>query len=339
LLRNRWTAPVIAAVAGLAIAASGAAASAASAHVARAGLRIEHTIRLAKANDFSQAAEAPNGSVYFTDGGTVYVVNGDSAPSRVTALGSTIIALAANSKDLFLQTGRTVYEYSRSTEAYAGHTWTLPVPARPTSAGLLAVGGTLWSWVDYATDQGGFEFATVSVLNTESGRGKVISKGNVYPADVAAGTTGLYFQAVRGNGANGYIVRASSTGAIRRHADVNIGAPAALSAGRLDIVTLHGNGRRYIDSFSATTLAALNSKQIPADERDIAGTSAGLLVLKEPCAALSVCKNATVGVLNPRTGSDSGAVRVAGAYLVLPGPAPAALSVAGGRIYLVRLGG
>jgi hypothetical protein len=339
--RRSLAAAVIPAVTSLALAAPGPAdaAAASAAHVARPGLRVTHTIRLTKANEFSVFTEAPNGSVYFTHGGTVYVVNGSSAPSAVTALKASVIALAANKTDLFLQTGRTVYEYSRSTEAYAGHTWTLPVKAKPVTAGLIAVGATLWSWVDYATDRSGFEYATASVLNTATGHSKVISRNNVYPGDMAADTAGLYFQTVRGNGANGYVDKAASSGSVRRHSDANLDAPAALAGGRLDLLAVHdSNTHTYIDSFSASTLATLGSHRTSGDYRDIAGTSAGLLVLNGACASF-VCRNGFVGVLNPRTGSASGFVRVTYAYSLLPGPVPAALSDAGGKLSLVRLAG
>jgi hypothetical protein len=339
LLRNRWTAPLIAAVAGLAVATSALAASAASTHVSPAGLRVVHTIRLTHAGAASVFAEAPNGAVYYSAGGTVYVVNGNAAPVPATALGTSVNALAANNADFFVQTGLTVYEYSRKTDAYAGHSWKLSSPHSPiTSAGLLAVGGTVWSWTDWATDQSGFEYATVSEISTSSTHVKVISKSNAYPADMAAGTGGLYFQVVRRNGANGYIVRVAPNGSARHRSDVNIGTPTALAGGRLDLLSIHGNGRTYLDSFSASTLAALGSKQVSGNDHDIAGTAAGLLVLNQPCATL-ICKNATVSVLNPRTGKVSGTVKVPRAFELLPGPAPAAITLVGTKLYLARIGG
>jgi hypothetical protein len=338
LLRNRWTAPLIAAVAGLAIVASVLAASAATVHASASGLRVVHTIRLTHAGALSVFAEAPNGAVYYSAKGTVYVVNGDAAPVPATALGTSVTALAANNTDFFVQTGLTVYEYSRKTDAYAGHTWKLSSPHSPTSAGLLAVGGTVWSWTDWATDQSGFEYATVSEISTSSAHVKVISKSNVYPADMAAGSGGLYFQVVRANGANGYIVRVSPNGSARRRSDVNIGTPAALAGGRLDLLSIHGNGRTYLDSFSASTLAALASRPVSGNDHDIAGTTAGLLVLNQPCATL-ICKNATVSVLNPRTGGASGTVRVPRAFGLLPGPDPAAITLVGTKLFLARIGG
>ncbi len=339
LFRTRWAAPVIAAVATTAIAATGSAASAVAVHVTRPGLRVVHATRLTRAGALSVFAEAPNGAVYYSAGGTVYVVNGNAAPVPATALGTPVIALAANNTDFFVQTGLTVYEYSRKTDAYAGRTWKLSSPRKPvTSAGLLASGGTLWSWTDWATDQSGFEYATVSEITTSSTRVKVISKGNAYPADIAADASGLYFQIVRSNGANGYIVRVSPDGSVRRHSDVNIGVPAALAGGRLDLLAVHGNGRTYLDSFSGSSLAALGSRQVSGHDHGIAGSTAGLLVLNQPCATL-ICKNATISVLDPSSGRVSGTVTVAGAFGLLPGPAPAVITAVGTRLYLTRLGG
>jgi hypothetical protein len=342
LVTKRWVAAVagtaLAVTMAGAVAAAGPAAASTSGRPVSPNLKVGRTIQLTKANDLSTFAEAPNGSVYYSAKGTVYVVNGNHAPVPATALPGTVLALAANNTDFFVQTGLTVYEYSRKSDAYAGHKWTLSSPHRPiTSAGLLAVGGTIWSWTDWSTDQSGFELATVSEITTSPSHVRVISKSNAYPADMAANTDGLYYQAVKSNGANGYIVRVMPNGSVRRHADANIGTPIALASGRVDLLAIHGNGRTYIDSFKTSTLASLNSRRISGEYRDIAGTSAGLLVLKEPCASLN-CKYASVSVLNPGTGGTSGTIRVSRAVALMPGPAAAALTLVGTKIYLVRLG-
>jgi hypothetical protein len=340
LVKKRWAAAAAGAALAFTVVGSvaGPAAASTAGHPVGPSLKVGRTIQLTKANDLSTFAEAPNGSVYYSVKGTVYVVNSNHAPVPATALPGTVLALAANNTDFFVQTGLTVYEYSRKSDAYAGHKWTLSSPHRPiTSAGLLAVGGTIWSWTDWSTDQSGFELATVSEITTSPSHVRVISKTNAYPADMAASTGGLYYQAVKTNGANGYLVRVRPNGSVRRRVDVNVGAPIALASGRVDLLAIHGNGRTYIDSFETSTLASLNSRKISGEYRDIAGTRAGLLVLKEPCAALN-CKYASVSVLNPRTGGTSGTVRVSRAVALMPGPAAAALTLVGTKIYLVRLG-
>jgi hypothetical protein len=337
-----WAA--IPAVAGLMLAAFGSVSPAAQAARTPApgvspGLKIARTIKLAKASTVGTFAEAPNGAVYYTVGTRVFVVNGNSRPVVATALATPIIALAVNSTDFFVQTGLTVFEYSRHTDAYAGHQWNLSSPHKPiTSAGLLAVGNTVWSWTDWANDNSGFQFATVSRISTSSAHAKVVSKSNVYPGDVAADSAGLYYQTINRHLTNGYIVRSSPSGSTRRHVDVNIGVPMALAAGRVDLLAKHSNGHTYVDSYRATTLARLGSKRVFASDQDIAGTSAGLLVLREPCASF-ICIHATVSVLSPVTGKVSGTVRVAHAGLLLPGPAPVVITDVSGELYLVRLRG
>jgi hypothetical protein len=68
-----------------------------------------------------------------------------SAASRVALhAGRPVLALAASSSKLFVETGLTVTEYNRSGGAKVRH-WTLTSPVTPiTIAGLLVAGHTLW---------------------------------------------------------------------------------------------------------------------------------------------------------------------------------------------------
>jgi hypothetical protein len=338
--RARLATAVIPAVAGLMLASAGLALPAAQAAVAprAAGLHVTGRVNLTGSASLykDSFAEAPNGSVYYAVGSKVWVVNGTHAPALVTAEGAPIIALAANSTDFFLQVGLNVYEYGRTSEAFV-RGWKL-AGAKPTSAGLIAVGGTLWSWTDTATDESGFQYATVSRIKTSSPGVQVISKLNAYPADMAADSAGLYFESVNGS-SKGYLDHAPRSGAVNRRPEVNLDAPVALSGGRVDLLSVHfGNSRTYADSYRASTLRRVSSVPVSGQYRDIGGTSAGLLVVKEPCSGLT-CVRASVGVLNPATGKVSGAVRIPHAWTLILGPAPAVLAVSGGRIYLVRLGG
>lgn len=331
-----------AAVTGLALAALGSVPPAAQAARTPAGsvspgLKVARTIKLTKGSTLDVFAEAPNGAVYFSAGKRVYVVNGNHGPVVAFALATPIIALAANATDIFVQTGLSVYEYGRKSDSYV-RGWTLSSPHKPiTSAGLLAVGGTVWSWTDWASDESGFQYATVSEIRTSSVHVKVVSKSDAFPGDMAADSAGLYFEAVS-HLTSDNLVRAAPSGSIRRRGDVDIDAPLALAAGRVDLLAVHGNGHTYVDSFRASTLAPLTSRRVSGSDRNIAGTTAGLIVLRAPCNTLT-CKDATVGVLNPRTGWVSGSVRVAHAYILLPGPAPAVITNVSGELYLVRLGG
>jgi hypothetical protein len=345
VIRRGLVSAVIPAVAGLLVAGVGSAQAAT--HTSGAVRSALHTaggpVRLALAKGlFSDSfAEAPNGDVYFAVGKSVSVVDGTSAPKTVLkSVGKPILALAVNSSDLFVQTGLTVTEYSRSHAQFIRF-WTLSSPEVPiTSAGLYAVGNVVWSWTDWATDSSGFEFATISELSTSSPTSatKVVSRSNAYPGDMAADKTGAYFEVVKASQANGYVIKALPSGGTRRVADVNLDAPLTLSGGRVDLLSLHSNGDTYIDSYREGTLAGGKSKRVSASARGIAGTSAGLLVVQEPCAS-AICAKATVGVLSPLTGGVSQVVKVPGATSLLIGPAPAVIKESGRWLYLVRLAG
>src|ERR1700722_2737421 len=115
--------------------------------------------------DFS---EAPNGSVYYSSGRTVFVVHGTSAPVVVLHAKGHVFAVAANRTELFVDVGRTVTGYRLSTHKVLRH-WALASANKPTSAGLFAVGSTVWASTDWATDESGLEPANVSRFRTSSG--------------------------------------------------------------------------------------------------------------------------------------------------------------------------
>src|SRR5580700_3367036 len=105
MLRRSRIVPAIAlAVAGLAAAAP--AAQAAARAPSKPALH-GHTISLGATSDvFGDAfTEAPDGTVFFSHGSVVYVVHGDQAPAVKLHAGHPVLALAANSSDLFVQTG------------------------------------------------------------------------------------------------------------------------------------------------------------------------------------------------------------------------------------------
>ncbi|HVB42296.1 MAG TPA: hypothetical protein VNF47_06245 [Streptosporangiaceae bacterium] len=278
-------------------------------------------------------AEAPNGSVYYSRGTVVYVVAGTSAPRVAVRAGRRVVALAANVADLFVQTGLRVTEYRRSTGGRLRH-WTLTSPAPITSAGLYAVGGTLWSWTDWATDSSGFEYAKVSRISITSAAVHVVDKF-AYPGDASANSAGLFFEAQHGT--SGYLghARPSGSTSYRRLAATAVGTPLALAAGRVDLLTFGQHVR--INSYRTTTLALVSSKPVLASDRSLAGTRLGLLVLAEPCPAVS-CASATLSKLSVSTGAASGTSHVPGAYLLLSGPAAAVIEVSHGTMYLVRVG-
>ena len=132
---------------------SGIAGAVPSAQAATANLHKTGTVSIGPATisfsyDFS---EAPNGAVYYSRGKKVYVVNGISAPSVQLTAGGNVLAVAASSKELFVDVGRTVTAYQRSNRKKLRQ-WTLLSSKPPTSAGLYAVGSTVWAWTDPSTD-------------------------------------------------------------------------------------------------------------------------------------------------------------------------------------------
>lgn len=327
--------PVAAAVvaAGVGPLASAQAAAGSPARATAPGLHKTGRILLGPArNVFGHAfAEAPNGAVYFARGSTVEVVRGNAAPRIVVHAGAAVLALAANSSDFFVQTGLTVREYSRSTSASLRH-WKLTSPVTPlTSAGLYAVGGTLWSWTDWATDSSGFQFAKVSRIKTSSSAVHKVAT-QAYPGDMSANATGLYYEGQRGP--SGYLGHATPSGAVTTRRQSVVDAPLALSGGRVDLLSFGSNVA--IDTYSPSTLARLSSSRVNGSDRSIAGTTVGLLVLTQPCASQS-CPSASVSNLNAAHGTTSGKLGVPGAVILLAGPAAAVIQVSAGSMFLVRL--
>jgi len=321
---------------GLASAQVAQAATGSAARPAAPGLHATARIGLGSSSGiFSDVfTQAPNGAVFYSRGSVVYVVDGNLAPKIALHAGKNVLALAANASELFVQTGLTVTGYSRSNGAVLRH-WTLTSPVTPiTSAGLYAVGSTLWSWTDWATDRTGFEYAKVNRIAVTGSAVHVVAR-EAFPGDMAADTTGLYFESVRGS--SDYLNHVKPSGSLRSAhvSNGDVDAPLALAAGRVDLLTF--STQLHVTSFSPTTLAELSSKQVSANDRDIAGTGLGLLVLAQPCSHLT-CSSSTVSKLDASTGSATGTLTVPYTYLLLPGPFGAVIEVSHGKVYLVRIG-
>ena len=278
--------------------------------------------------------ESPDGKLFYSRGSVVYVVTGTAKPAVALHAGGRVLALAANDSDVFVLTGLRVTEYSRSNGDAVGH-WTLSSPVTPiTAAGLLSVGTTLWAWTDWSTDSSGFEYANLSRIVTTSPAVHVVDK-LAFPADMAANASGLYYQDVRGVAQITSLVHVTPAGVVHARSLKNVDSPTALSAGRLELLSFHGN-HQNLDTYSPATLARISSARVSSDDRMIAGTSIGLLVLAEPCSGVA-CAAATVSELSVG-GLTTGAVSVPDAVMLLPGPGPAVIEDAGGHMFLVRFG-
>src|SRR6185437_3849199 len=257
------------AIAGLVVASSGV--QAASRNPAHPALQGGPKVALGTttnvfANVFN---EGPDGSLYYSRGSVVYRVIGNGKPKAVVHASSRVMAAAANQADLFVQTGLTVTEYRLSNGSKVKH-WTLSSPVVPiTSAGLLAVGGTVWSWTDWGTDESGFEFATVSRIATSGSAAHVISK-SAYPAQMSANASGLYFQSNNTKASTNFLNHVTPSGVVKsKKISAAVGVPLALSGGRVDLM-LFGT-HVTINTYNATTLAQLSSKKISNNAENIAG--------------------------------------------------------------------
>lgn len=332
---------VIPVIAGLTMVGAGAAlpaaqaAETAPAHAAAPALHGAPRIPLGSTSSIFKNifTEASDGTVFYSRGSVVYVQKGASAAHVALHPGKAVLALAASSSDLFVETGLTVTEYSRSNGANLRH-WTLTSPVTPiTIAGLLVVGNTLWSWTDWGNDSSGFEFAKLSRINTTASAVHSVDS-QVYPADMAANSSGLYFEDARGAANTGYLVHSTPSGTLTARKG-SVDAVLALAGGRLDQLSFHNNGHQYIDSYSTSTLVRLSSAQVSDNDRVIAGTGLGLLVLNQPCAKVT-CSSAAVSKL-ATNGSVTGTLTVPHAFYLLTGPSAAVVEVVGGQMYLVRL--
>lgn len=311
--------------AGLAIAPAAQAVSASPARFGAAGLRVTGKIDLGRLGSSLGYApsEAPNGDVYYALGSVVYRVSGDHAPVAALKASQPVLAVAATSADLLVDTGLTVSAYALGDHRLLG-TWTLPPsPEAVTSAGLYLVGSTVWAYTDWATDQSGLEFANVSRFGLSSPAVHLVST-IAYPGYMAADPAGLYYQGSSGN--SSYVFRALPSGALHKRTALDIDVPLALAAGNVYLLGAHG-GHNHIDAFDGSTLGSLFSYQVADTDTDIAGTGAGLLLLGA----------GTVSLLNPANGHADATLSVPGAVILVPGPSAVVVTVSHSRTYLLRL--
>ena len=326
------TLPAVAGLAavGLAIAPAAQAVSTAPVPAASTGLHVTGKVDLGRLGpDFSYVlTEAPNGNVYYSRGSVVYLVKGDHAPVTALRASGPVLAVAANSSDLFVDVGNKVSAYALA-NGHRLRTWTLPGSETVTSAGLYPVGTTVWAFTDWATDQSGFEYANVDRFSLSSGAVHRVSVNNAYPADMAADSAGLYYEGIAGTG--DYLFWALRSGSTRRHADVDIDAPLALAAGSVYLLAIHDNqgGHTYLDAFRGSTLGHVFSKRVSDRDTDIAGTGIGLLLLGA----------GKVSLLDTGNGQASSVLSVPGAVILVPGPSAAVVTLSHSTAYLLRLAG
>jgi hypothetical protein len=275
-----------------------------------------------------QFTEDQNGNVYYFRGSTVYEAKFNSGPHAILHVRGNVLAVAATTSDLFVDVGRTVTEYRQSNH-HKVRSWTLArSPSAPTSAGVYVVGSTVWAWNDWATDESGFQYASISRFTTTSSVVHKVSSNNVYPGDMAADASGLYFQRVTKNGTNGFLAHETPGGSLHLRTDANIDAPLALYGGNVYLLAIHENqgGKTYLDSFAESNLAPFHSAVEWSKFTDIAGTGDGVFIVGGGKVAL---------VLTSFDYGQLGSQRdVSHPVSLLPGPAIGVITVTKGKTYL-----
>jgi hypothetical protein len=276
--------------------------------------------------------QGPNGSLYYADGSAVSEVKGLAAPVVVLHTPGTVLALAAGASDLYVEVGQRIYDYGLGSMTLQ-RSWTLPSVVRHvTLAGLLVGPGVIWAWSDWATDESGFELASIVEISTTTSLMRVIANNTAYPAYMAAGSAGLYYEYEDATSASPVteIVHALPDGTqqFSKPIAISTSEPLALWSGYVGIFADSGpSNTPYLDLYSASSLAKLASPKLAFTENGVIGTPSGLLAID----------GNYVVYVNPRTGATSEGVEVPGAWALLFGPQPSVIATYKGTDYLVRL--
>jgi hypothetical protein len=286
----------------------------------------------AVALDEAAFAQAPNDIVYFSSGSVVKAVKGNAAPVVVEHAAGKVLALAATNSHLYLEVGSTITEYTLPGMA-VHKTWSWPNPgAKPTTAGLFPEPAALWVWTDWATDQSGFEYAEAIEIPGTSFK---FLDAKAFPGDMAANSTGLYYETVVGS--KDYLAHLANNGIRNLSAPTkDSDAPLALSGGDLAVFAINGSGEPYVDEFSTSTLSELHSSHLKVMTTAVVGTTGGVLAIEFPCHGY-VCPSSRVVRVNPATGAETGGVVIPDAEHLLFGTHPSAVADTSGKAYLVRL--
>ena len=279
-------------------------------------------------------AQAPNDTVYFASGSVVKAVKGNAAPTVVLHAAGNVLALAASDDDLYVEVSSTITKYTVPDMA-VHKTWSWPNPmTKPTSAGLFPEPKALWVWTDWATDQSGFEYATVIEIPT-GGSGVKILDDRAFPADMAANSSGLYYETVVGT--KDYLAHMMNNGTRKLSVPTkDSDAPLALSGGNLAVFAIKGAGVPFVDEFGTSTFAELHSSHLAVITTAVVGTTGGILAIEFPCHSYA-CPTSRVVMVNPATGAETGAAVVPDAEHLLFGSHPSVVADTGGKGYLVRL--
>jgi len=281
-------------------------------------------------------AEGPDGAVFYSSGQVIYVVDGDGPAAIALHPGATVLGLAAGPTDLYVATTTALVSYSRATGNQVG-SWPLTAsPGTPTSAGVaLGDDGTAWVWTDWATDESGYEYATLYVIPPGASQASVVSQ-QVDAGSLVANGSDAYFAQPDQSTAGSTIVEWVPSAANPPGVEV-VGASApseSLAAFYQGQAVLEGTND--LDSYNpaqgVSGPAQASSVHAPFVAA-MAGTGAGLLLLT--CPSSSSCT--TLIRIDQSTGATESTLDVPGAEPLLLGPYPAVVVVESGQEHLIRL--
>jgi len=336
VLRNGARAAAVAAASAAVLAL--AALPSAQANVRPAALHVTGSpVSLPANTALDPFGEAPNGSVYYGDGSSVYVIKGSSPAALVLTASGHVLAVAATGADVFVAVGKTVTEYN------AGHavvrSWRLAGSHAVTSAGLFVFGTTLWAWTDWATDESGLEYGNAYRITTSSTAVHRITTNTLIPEQEAADSAGFYYTGIAANGSTSYLVHVTPSGAVHRVAAPYPDGTPALAGGLVVYSVLRDVGTKTeltLYGYNATSLVREYTRRIAGTYVIVAGTGAGLLALTATCTGTG-CAFGKVGQLRPGTGATEATLAVPGAQNLLPGPAAAVITKVSAGYELIRL--
>jgi hypothetical protein len=321
-------------------AAGGSISPAASSPAAPAGLSVVADISLGAAPATGQPvfAEAPDGTVFYAAGPVVMVVDHDDAPAVAEHAGAAVLGLGASTSTLYVVTAKGLIAYSRSSGNQTGH-WALPgSPGTPTTAGITpGDDGTVWVWTDWATDQSGYEYATVYVVPAGAHTATTLSQTAEPGTLVTDGLNGYFLVSSQNSQAASLVEWQDATGQDVTGDPAPAQALAAFSQGHVLLYQSGSGLHEYTPGASAGAgprISGFARTSVTAPD-GFAATSSGLLFLT--CTAAHC---ATVTQVSQTTGTAGQSVAIPGsdhATWLMPGPSPAVFTSASGQMHLLRL--
>jgi hypothetical protein len=321
-------------------AAGGSVSPTASSPATPAGLKVAADISLGAAPAKGQPvfAEAPDGTVFYAAGPVVMVVESDSAPAVAEHAGATVLGLGASATTLYVVTAKDLVAYGRTSGNQTGR-WALTgSPGTPTTAGVAAGDdGTVWVWTDWATDQSGYEYATVYVVRAGTHTATRLSQTAEPGTLVTDGINAYFLQSSQASQEASLVEWQDATGQDVTGDPAPNQSLATFSQGRVVLYQAGSGLHEYAPAATTGSGPRVSgfARTAVSDPVGFAATSSGLLFLT--CTAAHC---ATVTQISQTTGAAGQSVAIAGsdhAAWTMLGPAPAVVTSASGQLRLIRL--